>query len=150
MPAVFVHGNPETSEVWDGLRSELRRSDTVAVSMPGFGCSRPDDFGSSKEEYVDWLVSEFEQLGEPVDLVGHDWGGFLTVRLASLRGDLLRSWASDSLEAFDERYEAHRWAQVWQTPTAGEAWAENNLATPSRERRPSSSGWACLATSRRG
>lgn len=47
MPAVFVHGNPETSEVWDGLRS-----DTVAVSMPGFSCSRPDDFGSSKEEYV--------------------------------------------------------------------------------------------------
>jgi hypothetical protein len=74
MPAVFVHGNPETSEVWDGLRSELRRSATVAVSMPGFGCSRPDDFGSSKEEYVDWLVSELERLGEPVDLVGHDWG----------------------------------------------------------------------------
>jgi pimeloyl-ACP methyl ester carboxylesterase len=76
MPAVLVHGNPETSEVWDSLRSELRRSGNVAVSMPGFGCSRPDDFGSSKEEYLDRLMGELEQLGEPVDLVGHDWGGF--------------------------------------------------------------------------
>ena len=67
MPAVFVHGNPETSEVWDGLRSQ-----------------------------------------------------------------------------------PHRWAQVWQTPTAGEAWVENTLPPHCGSGRPSSSGWACLATSRRG
>jgi hypothetical protein len=69
MPAVFVHGNPETGEVWDGLRSELRRSDTVAVSMPGFGCSRPDDFGSSKEEYVERARARTVEL----EGLGHWW-----------------------------------------------------------------------------
>jgi pimeloyl-ACP methyl ester carboxylesterase len=66
--------------------------------------------------------------------VGHDWGGFLTVRLASLRGDLLRSWASDGLNAFDERFEWHDFAKIWQTPGAGEAWVESQLATPAHER----------------
>jgi pimeloyl-ACP methyl ester carboxylesterase len=134
MPAVFVHGNPETAQVWNDLRSRLSRSDHTALSLPGFGCPRPDGFGATKDDYVAWLVAELERLGEPVDLVGHDWGGSLTVRLASLRSDLLRSWTSDSLSAFDERRQWHELARIWQTAGDGEAWVERTLATPVAER----------------
>jgi len=143
MPAVFVHGNPETASLWNELRSSLRRPDHVALSLPGFGCARPSGFGATKDEYADWLAEELERLGEPVDLVGHDWGGFLAVRVASLRGDLLRSWASDATGAFDQGFEWHRWARTWQRPGDGEAWVSRALATPIDIQAP---GLAIIAT----
>jgi pimeloyl-ACP methyl ester carboxylesterase len=130
VPALFVHGNPETSALWDDLLSHLDRTDVVALSMPGFGCSKPEGFGATKEEYADWLIGELEGLGEPVDLVGHDWGGILAVRAACLRSDLLHSWASDALAFFDEGYEWHPFAKIWQTPGEGEEWVKATLATP--------------------
>ena len=134
VPAVFVHGNPETAALWDELRSCLRRPDHVALSLPGFGCARPSGFGATKEEYAGWLAEELERFGAPADLVGHDWGGYLTVRVASLRGDLLRSWTSDALGAFDEQFEWHRWARTWQRPGSGEAWVARALDTPVEDR----------------
>ena len=70
MPAVFVHGVPETPAVWDGLRSHLHRDDVIALQLPGFGCPRPDGFGATKEEYVAWLVDELERIKPqgPIDL----------------------------------------------------------------------------------
>lgn len=130
MPAVFVHGNPETSAIWDDLLTHLDRPDAVALSLPGFGCPKPEGFGATKEEYTDWLIGELEGLDGPVDLVGHDWGGILTVRVACLRSDLLHSWASDALPAFDPSFEWHPFAKIWQTPGEGEAWVEATLATP--------------------
>jgi pimeloyl-ACP methyl ester carboxylesterase len=129
VPAVFVHGNPETAEVWHDLRERLSRADHIALSLPGFGCPRPSGFGATKDEYAEWLINQLQRLGEPVDLVGHDWGGSLTVRVASLRGDLLRSWVSDALSGFDHRREWHELAKIWQTPGEGEAWVERTLAT---------------------
>jgi pimeloyl-ACP methyl ester carboxylesterase len=35
MTAVFVHGFPETSIIWDSLRKELDR-DSLALALPGF------------------------------------------------------------------------------------------------------------------
>lgn len=134
MPAVFVHGNPETSALWDALRAGLHRKDTVALSLPGFGRAKPTGFGATKDDYADWLVDELERLGEPVDLVGHDWGGILTVRVACTRSDLLRSWASDTLHTFDEGYDWHRFAKIWQTPGDGEEWVHATLAAPIEQR----------------
>ena len=34
MPAVFVHGNPETSAIWEQLFTHLTRKDVVALSPP--------------------------------------------------------------------------------------------------------------------
>jgi len=48
MPAVFVHGVPDTYHLWDPLRSDLRRSEVVAVSLPGFDTPVPDGFSASK------------------------------------------------------------------------------------------------------
>lgn len=134
MPIVLVHGVPETHHLWNGVRAALGRDDVVALSLPGFGSARPAGFGSTKEEYVDWLMDELEGIGEPVDLVGHDWGGGFTIRVASLRPDLLRSWASDAAGIADAGFEWHEFAKIWQTPGAGEEFWKQQLALGTAER----------------
>lgn len=134
MPVVFVHGVPETAAVWDPVLARLDRDDAVALSLPGFGTDLPDGFEPTKEGYVAWLGGELEAIGEPVDLVGHDWGGALTGWLATTRPELLRSWVSDTLYVFDERYRWHVWAQRWQTPEVGEADIEATLAADPEHR----------------
>ena len=132
MPTVLVHGVPETPALWDPLRAHLRRDDVVALQLPGFGRQRPPGFGATKEEYVSWLVAELERLvaDGPIDLVGHDWGGGFVVRLVSTRADLVRSWATDAAGLGDPLFEWHALAKVWQTPGAGEAFWEQQLALP--------------------
>jgi pimeloyl-ACP methyl ester carboxylesterase len=40
MPAVLVHGVPDTTQRWDGVRSRLTRTDVVTPALPGPGsCS---------------------------------------------------------------------------------------------------------------
>jgi len=136
MPAVLVHGVPETPAVWDPLRSHLQRDDVVSLQLPGFGCARPDGFGATKEEYVAWLEGELSamQAQGPVDLVGHDWGGGLVVRLVSTRADLVRSWVSDAAGLGDPDFEWHEFAKIWQTPGAGEEFFDQQLAQPVEER----------------
>jgi pimeloyl-ACP methyl ester carboxylesterase len=136
MTIVLVHGVPETAALWNLLRAELGRTDVDAVSLPGFGCPRPDGFGATKEEYVDWLAGELERRGAdgPVDLVGHDWGGGFAVRLVSTRPELVRSWVTDAAGVGDVTFEWHDFARIWQTPGAGEEFFEQQLATDPAER----------------
>lgn len=129
MPVVFVHGVPEKPPLWDALRAELDR-DTVALTLPGFDGRRPDGFDATKESYLAWLIARLEGFDEPVDLVGHDWGGGLTVRVASLRSDLLRTWVSDALYLFHEDYRWHEYAVRWQTPEVGERDVRAQVAAP--------------------
>jgi pimeloyl-ACP methyl ester carboxylesterase len=123
MPAVFVHGNPETAAVWEPLLGELAavRSDVVCLSPPGFGAPLPGGFDSTQGGYRDWLAGELAAFGEPVDLVGHDWGGAHVVNVVLSRPDLVRSWVSDVLGIYDPGYEWHELARRWQTPGVGEA-----------------------------
>jgi pimeloyl-ACP methyl ester carboxylesterase len=125
---VLVHGNPETAAVWRPLVAELGRDDVTCLSPPGFGAPVPAGWGATVEEYRAWLVAELEAIGEPVDLVGHDWGGGHVLAVAMTRPDLLRSWASDILGALDPDYVWHDLAQVWQTPGAGEEAVAERLA----------------------
>ncbi len=127
---VLVHGNPETAAIWRKVRNAIDR-ESVALSLPGFGCSRPDGFGATKDDYVQWLVDELDRIGGPIDLVGHDWGGLLTYRVAAAFGDRLHSWAADVGHIAHPAYEWHDFAKLWQTPGAGEAFIESqNAASP--------------------
>ncbi len=121
MPAVFVHGVPDTWRVWDPIREHLARTDIVTLALPGFGSVVPAGFTATKEEYVDWIIHQLERLGKPVDLVGHDWGCLLVMRVASLRPDLVRSWAAGS-GPVSKDYGWHPLAKIWQTPGRGESW----------------------------
>jgi pimeloyl-ACP methyl ester carboxylesterase len=136
MPAVLVHGVPETAALWDPLRSHLQRLDVVALTLPGFGSARPEGFGATKDEYVEWLIAELEKCrGDgPIDLVGHDWGGAFVVRVVSTRPELVRSWVTDAAGIGDESFEWHDFAKLWQTAGAGEEFFAHQLAESAENR----------------
>jgi pimeloyl-ACP methyl ester carboxylesterase len=87
--------------------------------MPGFTAPVPPGFDATQDSYVNWLIAQVEAVGEPVDIVGHDWGSLLVQRLVSLRPDLVRTWACGS-GPVDPEYVWHDTAKVWQTPEEGE------------------------------
>jgi pimeloyl-ACP methyl ester carboxylesterase len=130
---VFVHGVPETAAIWDQVRSAID-ADSTALSLPGFGCPRPDGFAATKDAYVEWLVGELSAFDEPVDLVGHDWGAPLVFRVAATRPELLRSWTIDVGGLMHPDYEWHDFAKLWQTPGDGEAFFESQTAVSVDER----------------
>jgi pimeloyl-ACP methyl ester carboxylesterase len=135
MPIVLVHGNPETSAIWDEMRKQLDRTDVIALSPPGFGAPVPEGFTATSDAYVGWLALEVQKLDSPVDLVGHDWGGGHVARLACSRPELIRSWATDIAGCFDPDYAWHDLAQVWQTPGAGEAAVSQMTQMPAADRK---------------
>lgn len=122
MPAVLIHGVADTHRVWNRARSHLSRQDVIALPLPGFDSPIPADFDASKEAYLGWLIEQIEAIGERVDLVGHDWGCILTARLASVRPDLIRTWAGSS-GPVDPDYEWHDFAKIWQS-AEGERWMD--------------------------
>ena len=126
---VLVHGVPESAALWDKVRERLP-GPTTALALPGFARPRPDGFGATGDDYAAWLVGELEAIGEPVDLVGHDWGAALTYRVATTRGDLLRSWAADVANVMHPRYTWHDFAQLWQTEGAGEEFFASQAGVP--------------------
>ena len=127
MTVVLVHGNPETEAIWGPLVDALGRDDLVRLSPPGFGTPLPDDFPATYLDYRDWLEGELEGFDEPIDLVGHDWGGGHVMNVAMHRPELVRSWASDVVGLFDPDYVWHDLAQVWQTPGDGEQLVDTML-----------------------
>ena len=132
-PLVLVHGNPEIDKIWDPLAAQLER-EAIRLSPPGFGAPVPEGFEPSPESYRAWLVGELEAIGEPVDLVGHDWGGGHVVNVAMTRPELLRTWASDAIGILHPDYVWHERAQIWQREPDGEEWVQLLLAAPPDER----------------
>jgi pimeloyl-ACP methyl ester carboxylesterase len=120
MTTALVHGNPETSAVWDTLLPLLEPTHIVRLSPPGFGAPVPAGFSATFEEYRLWLIGELEKLDQPVDIVGHDFGGSHVMNVVMSRPDLVRSWVCDTIGIFDEDYQWHDLAQTWQTPGVGE------------------------------
>jgi pimeloyl-ACP methyl ester carboxylesterase len=123
MPAVFVHGVPDTSDLWDPIIDRLARDDAVELRLPGFGTPIPPGFTCTKDEYAGWIVDQLHAIaaehGRPVDLVGHDWGGVLVQYVGAGNPDVVRSWvAADG--PVDDEYVWHDTAQLFQTPDVGE------------------------------
>ncbi len=136
MTAVFVHGVPETSAIWQPLLDEFGRNDAVTLSPPGFGAPVPAGFEATSDGYRDWLIDEIERLGGPVDLIGHDWGGGHALRVATARPDLVRRFVTDIAGTADRKYEWHAMAQIWQTRDEGEAFVQAVAAMPVADRTP--------------
>ena len=133
MTVVFVHGNPEVDAIWNPLRAELGL-DSVALSPPGFGAPVPDGFDATSDAYTAWLVDELERFDEPVDLVGHDWGGGHVMRAATRRPDMVRRMVTDIAGTGDPDYVWHDMAQLWQQPSVGEAFFERSAGIDVEQR----------------
>ena len=122
---VFIHGVPDTPNLWQPLIAALglTEGDYVAPALPGFAAPVPNGFSCTKEAYTDWLIAQIqaaaEQSGGPVRIVGHDWGALLTLRTCSLRPDLIASWCVSNA-VIDSQYSGHRMARMWATPLLGE------------------------------
>lgn len=119
MTAVFVHGVPETPSVWAPLADALDRDDTAMVRLPGFGRPLPDGFEPTMHRYAAWLAAELATYDD-VDLVAHDWGAILALRVLADRPANVRSWTTD-MGDLGEDFRWHGAARTFQTPGDGEA-----------------------------
>jgi len=91
VPVLLLHGVPETSSVWRDIAPRLATGRRVlAPDLPGLGGSAydgPYDVPSLVGQLAALIAAE---VGGPVDVVGHDWGGSLALGLAGARPDLVR------------------------------------------------------------
>lgn len=125
MTAVFVHGVPETTAVWGPLVSHLERDDVALLALPAFGSPRPEGFDAHMDTYAEWLAGELAAFDE-VDLVTHDWGAILALRVLADQPANVRSWVSDMGDLGPD-FAWHDTAKVWQTPGAGEEFMDGLL-----------------------
>lgn len=137
MTALFVHGVPETTAVWQPLIDALGalggdRDDVVLLALPGFGSPLPDGFDATMATYAQWFAAELATFDE-VDLVAHDWGGLLALRVLADRPANVRSWVLD-MGDLSADFRWHDTARVWQTPEQGEAFMDGMLGATVEDR----------------
>lgn len=122
-PVLFLHGNPDSSEIWlpiiQALCGEYR---CLAPDLPAFGRSTADEaFDCSLEgmaAFVDELV-EAAGVDEPLHLVVHDIGGPFGLAWAVRHPHKLRSMVIMNT-VFSSDYRWHRFGRLWRLPIVGE------------------------------
>ncbi|TDB75920.1 alpha/beta fold hydrolase [Micromonospora sp. KC723] len=91
-PALYVHGLGGSSQNWTDLAGLLAgRLEGQAIDLPGFGRSEPGrsyTIAAFAERVMRWI----EHSGRgPVHLFGNSLGGAISVQVAGLRPDLVRT-----------------------------------------------------------
>jgi len=127
-PCLFLHGNPDTTELWDGVIDNLAsRFRCLAFDLPGFGGSQVrgtqnvDGFDCSLESMASLVDEWVETIGVevPLNLIVHDFGGPYGISWAVRHPHKVRRlMIMDSLFFVDYRW--HFWARIWRTPLIGE------------------------------
>ncbi|MEJ8849336.1 alpha/beta hydrolase [Variovorax rhizosphaerae] len=123
-PILFLHGNPDSAEVWSGVIARLQdRFRCIAIDLPGFGRSKaPDDFDYSVENLGRFVNGVLEGLGidGPIHLVAHDFGGAFATSFAIAHPDRIRRLVVINHMFYIADYKWHFWARIWRTPLIGE------------------------------
>lgn len=88
IPVVLLHGLLDCSRGWEAICRALA-APTVALDLPGFGCSSPVP-APRLDAYADDIVRALAPLRPgPFVLVGHSFGGAVAASVAErLRGDV--------------------------------------------------------------
>ncbi|MDE2378138.1 alpha/beta hydrolase [Bradyrhizobium sp.] len=92
-PLVCVHGTLGDFRTWYSVLGPLSKTHRViSVSLRHLFPEHWDGIGGNYRmgQHVDDTIAFIEQLGAPVDLMGHSRGGHLAFRVAQARPDLLR------------------------------------------------------------
>jgi pimeloyl-ACP methyl ester carboxylesterase len=109
-PALYVHGLGGSSANWTDLAGLLaHRLDGQAIDLPGFGRSDPAHrytLAAFANRVIRWI--EYGERG-PVHLFGNSLGGSISVRVAALRPDLVRTLTliSPAMPFLDARRSVH-------------------------------------------
>lgn len=85
---VALHGWGRTRSDFDQVLDGL---DAIALDLPGFGASPAPDDVLGAHGYAAVVAPVVEEIGVPVVLVGHSFGGRVAVALAADRPDLVRA-----------------------------------------------------------
>ncbi|MET3805278.1 pimeloyl-ACP methyl ester carboxylesterase [Nakamurella sp. UYEF19] len=91
-PVLMFHDLGASAATFEHLTTPLVRAarELVAVDLPGCGRSDPVP-GEGLDAFVDHLSQIFPSLGsDPIDLLGHGFGGYLAATLAASRPHLVR------------------------------------------------------------
>src|SRR4051794_1911882 len=123
IPTLFLHGVPDSGEMWSGLIAELAGEyRCIMPDLPGLGQSvAPADFDLSlenKARFVDGLLKALDIHG-PINLVVHDFGGHYGLAWAVRHPAKVRRLVISNTGFFSS-YRWHPNAQLWRTPILGE------------------------------
>lgn len=121
--AVFVHGNPGSSEDWRDLVGRAGRLlRAVALDLPGFGkADKPRaGFPYTVNGYAEHLAAALDQLGiRRAHLVLHDFGGPWGLAWAAAHPDQVASVTLIDTGIL-RGYHWHYLAKIWRAPVGGE------------------------------
>lgn len=121
VPAICLHGFPETSFMWRHVIGALADSGrrAVAPDLPGFGDS-PADPPGTWERQVEAVERFRSALGfERAALVLHDWGGLIGLRWACEHPDAVAALVLSNTGFFPDG-KWHGMARGLRTPGEGE------------------------------
>ena len=123
-PMLLLHGNPDTSAMWQPLIAHLdRRYRCIAPDLPGFGRSAgpvpaTDVSLEGMAEWVDAVVTGLK-LPTPLTLVVHDFGGVYGLAWAARYPEKVKHLVITNT-LFHSDYQWHFWARIWRAPLLGE------------------------------
>jgi pimeloyl-ACP methyl ester carboxylesterase len=132
---LLLHGFPQRSTSWGPVAEQLADAGLRAVAIDQRGYSpgaRPEDVSAyARANLVADAAAVIDELGGPVDLVGHDWGGVVGWQVAIDHPDKVRSWTAvatpnpqaltASLMANEDQRNAFGYILVFREPGRAEA-----------------------------
>ena len=88
-PVVLIHSSVSANRQWRALTEALKdRYRVLAINLFGYGETTPWPGSSSQSLYAQarLVLAVCEELGSPVHLVGHSFGGSVALKAARLLG----------------------------------------------------------------
>jgi len=89
-PAVLaLHGWSRSRRDFFGVLSPAGAGslDAIALDLPGFGSSPPPPSGWGSPEYAECVARVLDNMGRPLVILGHSFGGRIALHLATARPD---------------------------------------------------------------
>ena len=124
-PLLFLHGAPDSAEMWSGVIEELKDNyHCYALDLPGFGRSTtPDNFTPSLENIARFLDQVIEEaaIPTPLSLVVADFGATYGLSWAVEHPQKVQRLAIVGGSNFSSSYHWHGLARILRTPLLGEA-----------------------------
>jgi pimeloyl-ACP methyl ester carboxylesterase len=122
-PLLFLHGVPDTSEVWDNAIANFAdKYQCIAPDLPGFGRTQSSrNFEYSLENLANFINQLLSSLSitDGVHMVIHDIGGIVGLAFAITHPDKVKSLTIMDTTFFSD-YEWHAMAKTWRQPILGD------------------------------